>query len=215
MAVETRDPAILPPGVPFAGERKVEVSKHNRTDLLEHAAELAVDMEEGKYRKPDGTPWSGSYSKAEIADVMGWERPGNGRDYPIWMQEPGFSNWVQFARIKRSATASASLSDAKPLVAVGAMGMLLELVKRVLTQPELIGNRELFLETRKWFELLNSLDSGEEKRTDAVTIINVFNTSIMRLPKGAGEKARAFMTADLDRLMRAANTPIEAKAKAS
>jgi hypothetical protein len=208
MGLETE---AAPPPDPPAPRMRVDPDDYER--LLERGAELAVDMEEGRYQKADGSYWVGAYSKSEINVALGGRRVTKGLHHPAWMDEPRFSNWVQFERIKRTAHSKMSIDEAKPLVAVGAGALLLELVKRALTKPESIGNRELFLETRKWVELLKDIDDRQEDKSDPRTIINNFFLSVNRLPKGAGEKAMALFETDLTRTMAAAKRPkaIEAK----
>ncbi len=195
------------------GRRKADVSKESPDEFREKGAILAVDMEEGTYQRDDGSLWTGPYSKREIAERLGWSRPGNGDSYPVWMAEPTFSNWVQYERIKRTFHARVSIDEAKPLLAIGAGALLLEVVKRALTAPESIGNRELFLEARRWLELLKDVDEKQDGNRDPRSIIDDFFKSLTRLPKNASARALLLFETDIDRTTAAAKRPkaIEAK----
>jgi hypothetical protein len=177
---------------------KTPAEKEHKREI---AAEVAVDMERGIYRRANGQPWKGGYSKVEIAFSMGYTaRKPNGK-LPTFFKEPLFSRAVEWERRKRDATFRVSMKEAMPMLDSVVGGFLMEALRRVLLHPETIPSHVLFPELRKYIEMKGEYEGAFNVRPDVQQSINVFYQNVNGLPEEARAAALEMFKREMASLM--------------
>ncbi len=202
-------------------QEKSRLSKEEPRMLLERAAHIAVYMEQGIHQKPDGSYWSGPVSRPEILRAMGWATrkqmvySGDQKHTPPFLREPDFSRFVEYERVKRMAVTRITAQEARPLVHIIAGALSTELVRRALTEPEEISNRELLVEARHWIHMAREFETKEGTGRDVHTVINNFILAIDGLPMSARAKARELFEGEIVQMQDAARRVAALPAKSA
>lgn len=172
------------------------------------AAQIAVDMERGIYRKlrgkKAGQPWTGPYSRWQIAEDLGFNARSNS-SLPKIFDSPEFERYVEFERMSRDASFRMSMKESMPILDGVISGFLLEAAKRVLLNPERIPDHVLFPELRKFVEMKGEYEGAFRARPDITLVINDFRNNLQALPEAARGKAMELFQNEVLRLTQGAN----------
>lgn len=176
-----------------------------RLALQQHAAVLAVDMERGIYIKPGaGEPWTGGYSRTEIARTMGYDQYGH---LPAWMEPPDFERLIEYERLRRDAAYRLEMIAMMPVVKAGSSALLMEVTRRAFMEPEKIPANVLFAETRKFIDIVARYGTDQPKDHDVKQQITNFFVRVDGLPEEGREAASEIMRQEMRRITGLASVP--------
>src|SRR5919108_4602857 len=111
--------------------------KQHQDELLDMAANIAVDMERGLIIDPrTEKPWVGGYVKRrifEFLEVEGlkFDKVTEGGSLPEFMAEPMFSRAVEWARVKRDHSYRVSMQENLPIIKAIYGGATMEIARRI------------------------------------------------------------------------------------
>lgn len=170
--------------------------------LRAQAAVIAIDMEQGRWvdhntgqRWPEGK----ALSRTRIAQAMGYSA-ANG-NVLAFMREPEWTRALECERIRRETDGTLTPQRLSYLLSVANRGMLAEITRRVLLEPEAIPDRTLFTEARKFIEMQAALGPSGDGKGDVEAQINAFMAQVRLLPPAAREQALHGLKNDLDRIV--------------
>lgn len=169
--------------------------------LRAQAAVIAIDMEQARWVDPNtGQRWpeGKALSRTRIAQAMGYS-VADGRPL-AFMREPEWTRALEYERIRRETDGTLTPQRLSYLLSVANRGMLAEITRRVLLEPEAIPDRTLFTEARKFIEMQAALvNPGSGKDLEAS--LGTFMAQIRLLPPAAREHALRALRGDMDRLV--------------
>ena len=168
--------------------------KQHQDELLDMAANIAVDMERGLIIDPrTEKPWVGGYVKRRIFEFLEVEglklrNVTEGGSLPEFMAEPMFSRAVEWARVKRDHSYRVSMQENLPIIKAIYGGATMEIARRIYLDPAKIPDNVLWPEWRKLGVMLAEL-GGAKIPENINIIINNFRDEVQRMPEEARDAA--------------------------
>ena len=182
----------------WKGQTKVSVVKKHFRELLEEAAAIALAMEDGSWVDPmtGKLHETRRIERKKIGIAMGFSVD---EFLPTFLREPAWSRGLEWARVQREATMRMSAATVKPMVSVAASAMLMELLNRVLNNPESMKDRELVVECRKYIEMLVAWDEGSKQKPLIQNTIQLLIQNINGLPDKSRTKVMRMVGHEVER----------------